>query len=178
LINTLFGERFTSMLNDELRINSGLTYGAGSRIQIDRIPGAIRIQTFTKTDTTAQAINLALDVLKRLYTRGLTAEQLASAKKYVKGIYPTQNLETPEQVASVVGDLELFGMNKGEIDDLFSRIDAVNLEQANRAIKRYFQPVNLQFCLVGQASKIRETVGEYAKDVKVVSSASPGFVIP
>jgi predicted Zn-dependent peptidase len=27
----LFGGRFTSMLNDELRVNSGLTYGASSR---------------------------------------------------------------------------------------------------------------------------------------------------
>jgi predicted Zn-dependent peptidase len=28
---TPFGGRFTSMLNDELRVNSGLTYGASSR---------------------------------------------------------------------------------------------------------------------------------------------------
>jgi predicted Zn-dependent peptidase len=31
VVNTLFGGRFTSMLNDELRVNSGLTYGASSR---------------------------------------------------------------------------------------------------------------------------------------------------
>ena len=31
VINTVFGGRFTSMLNDELRVNSGLTYGANSR---------------------------------------------------------------------------------------------------------------------------------------------------
>src|SRR6185436_3509319 len=31
VVNTLFGGRFTSMLNDELRVNTGLTYGANSR---------------------------------------------------------------------------------------------------------------------------------------------------
>lgn len=31
LVNTLFGGRFTSMINEELRINSGLTYGASAR---------------------------------------------------------------------------------------------------------------------------------------------------
>src|SRR4051812_7546938 len=31
IVNTLFGGRFTSMLNTELRIRSGLTYGASSR---------------------------------------------------------------------------------------------------------------------------------------------------
>jgi len=30
IVNTLFGGRFTSMINTELRIKSGLTYGAGS----------------------------------------------------------------------------------------------------------------------------------------------------
>jgi predicted Zn-dependent peptidase len=30
VVNTLFGGRFTSMLNDELRVNSGLTYGKQS----------------------------------------------------------------------------------------------------------------------------------------------------
>ena len=32
VVNTIFGGRFTSMLNDELRVNSGLTYGASSRL--------------------------------------------------------------------------------------------------------------------------------------------------
>jgi predicted Zn-dependent peptidase len=32
LVNTLFGGRFTSMINDALRVNSGLTYGASSSV--------------------------------------------------------------------------------------------------------------------------------------------------
>ncbi|MFN3693651.1 MAG: insulinase family protein, partial [Ignavibacterium sp.] len=31
VINTILGGRFTSWLNDELRVNAGLTYGARSR---------------------------------------------------------------------------------------------------------------------------------------------------
>src|SRR5690606_29714763 len=41
LVNTLFGGRFTSILNDELRVNSGLTYGAGSSFERNRLPGRI-----------------------------------------------------------------------------------------------------------------------------------------
>jgi len=51
-VNTLFGGRFTSMLNDALRVNSGLTYGAGSTLDLHRAPGAISIGTYTRTDTT------------------------------------------------------------------------------------------------------------------------------
>jgi predicted Zn-dependent peptidase len=42
----LFGGRFTSMLNDELRVNSGLTYGASSRFNALN-GGSFAISTFT-----------------------------------------------------------------------------------------------------------------------------------
>jgi predicted Zn-dependent peptidase len=46
VVNTLFG-RFTSMLNDELRVNSGLTYGASSRFNALKNGGSFAISTFT-----------------------------------------------------------------------------------------------------------------------------------
>ncbi|MFB0908976.1 MAG: pitrilysin family protein, partial [Spirosomataceae bacterium] len=43
VINTLFGGRFTSMLNDELRVNSGLTYGARSNFSALKNGGTFNI---------------------------------------------------------------------------------------------------------------------------------------
>lgn len=178
LVNTLFGGRFTSMLNDELRVNSGLTYGARSEIQRDRLPGANFISTYTKTETTERAIDLALDVLKRLREKGISEDQLASAKAYVKGGFPTQYLETDGQVSFVLGDLEIFSLNRGEIDDLFAAIDAVTVERANQVIQRYYADPNLQFCVVGDASRIQEPVKKYAAKMKVASIREPGFGVP
>lgn len=175
LLNTLFGGRFTSMLNDELRVNSGLTYGASCILDRNRLPGAIAISSYTRTDTTTKAIDLALDVLKRLNEKGITAAQLASVKAYIKGTYPTQTLETPDQLANVLGDMEIFGLNRGEVDDLFSRIDAVTLEGANAAAKKWYKPENLTFVVLGNASKIRESVKKYAPQMNEVSIKSPGF---
>ncbi|MBL8292546.1 MAG: insulinase family protein [Bryobacterales bacterium] len=175
LVNTLFGGRFTSMLNDELRVNSGLTYGASSRFQTDRLTGAFSMVTFTKTDTTAKTIDLALDVLRRLRDKGITAEQLQSAKAYVKGVFPTENLETSDQLAQVLGDLELFTLNRGEIDDLFSRIDSITPEQATAAARKYFRAENLQFTLIGNAAQIREAVARYAPTTKTVPISAPGI---
>ncbi len=42
LINTLFGGRFTSMLNEELRVKSGLSYGASCMLQRLRLSGRHR----------------------------------------------------------------------------------------------------------------------------------------
>jgi zinc protease len=175
LINTLFGGRFTSMLNDALRVNSGLTYGANSILDLHREPGAITIATYTRTETTEKAMDMAVDVLKTLNQNGITAEQLASAKAYVKGTYPTQALETPDQLATMLGDIEIFGLNKGEVDDLFSRIDAVTLDRANELIRKRLKPENLTFVVLGNASKIRDVVKKYAPNVKELKAAEPGF---
>ncbi len=175
LVNTLFGGRFTSMLNDALRVNSGLTYGASSVLDFHREPGAITISTYTRTETTEKAMDMALDILKRLTTTGITAEQLSSVKAYVKGLYPTSQLETADQVETVLGDIELFGLNKGEVDDLFSRIDAVTLERANAVAKKWYGQDKLTFVVLGNASKIRGAVKKYAPSVKEVSVKDPGF---
>ncbi len=175
LVNTLFGGRFTSMLNDALRVDSGLTYGARSAVEMDRLPGSIFISTFTKNESTEQAIDLALKQIEKLRTQGISAEQLASAKAYVKGLYPTQQLETSDQLADVLTDLELFGLNRGEVDDFISRVDSVTVEQANAIAKKYYRDSGLVFVLVGKAADIRKTAGKYAKDVVEVAITKVGY---
>jgi zinc protease len=175
IVNTLFGGRFTSMLNDELRVNSGLTYGANSILSEDRLPGAITISTYTKTDTTAQAIDMALDVLKRLNEKGITAEQLASAKAYVKGLYPTRRLETMDQLAALIGDIELYGLGRDEVDGYFGRIDAITLDQANATIRNYYKTSDLTLVVLGAADKIREQMKKYDPHAKEVSIKTAGW---
>jgi predicted Zn-dependent peptidase len=177
LVNTLFGGRFTSLLNDALRVNSGLTYGASSNYQQDKLTGALRISTYTKTDTTVQAIDMVLDVTKKLRETGVTPEQLASARATVEGTYPTRSLETPGELAGQLGDIELFGLNRGEVDDLFSSLDAVTVEKADAVIRKYLQPDGLTFTVLGNASRIREQVKKYAPAMVEVAVSQPGFMI-
>jgi predicted Zn-dependent peptidase len=120
---------------------------------------------------------MALEVLKKLNTGGITQEQLASVKAYTKGTYPTRYLETASQVSGELEDIELFGLNRGEVDDLFSRIDAVTLEQANSLARKRLRSDNLVFVILGNASKIRDSVKKYAPEMKEVSIQKPGFGI-
>jgi zinc protease len=175
LVNTLFGGRFTSMLNEELRINTGLTYGAAARVEMARLTGGIAISTYTKTETTARAIDLSLEILKRLQEKGLTAEQLASAKAYLKGTYPPQRLQTADQIAAVLGEMELFGLGRDEVDQFFSRVDAVTLQQANEVARRYYRAEDLTFVLLGNAPKIRDIAAKYGPKVVERSVKQPGW---
>jgi zinc protease len=175
IVNTLFGGRFTSMLNDELRVNSGLTYGASSILEQERLPGAIVISTYTKNDTTTQAIDMALDVLRRLNEKGITADQLASAKAYVKGLYPTSRLETMDQLAALIGEIELYGLGRDEVDGYFARIENITLDRANAIIKKYYKTDDLTFVVLGAADKIREQMKKYDPHGTEVSIKTAGW---
>ena len=175
ILNTLFGGRFTSMLNDELRVNSGLTYGAFSAVQEYRVPGSIYISTYTKTETTGKAMDVALEILKRLSDKGISAEQLASAKAYIKGTFPPERLETADELAATLADLELYGLGRDEVDSFFARIDAVTLDDANQTARKYFRSDRLTFVTVGNAAKIRDAVKKYSDDLTEISIKEPGF---
>lgn len=174
IVNTLFGGRFTSMLNDELRVNSGLTYGANSSVERSRLPGAITISTYTETSSTAQAVDMALGILQRLGETGMNEEQLVSAKAYIKGTFPTTRLETIDQVASAITDLELYGLGREDIDGYFARIDAVTLASANAVARKYYQSGDLTLVLLGAADKIRDSIRKYGTLTELPITA-PGY---
>ncbi len=88
LVNTLYGGRFTSILNTELRIKSGLSYGASSGFSRGRVPGEFAIRSFVLTENTGKAIDLALTTLGALRNDAIAPEMLESARAYVLGQYP------------------------------------------------------------------------------------------
>ena len=174
VVNTVFGSRFTSMLNEALRVESGLTYGASSFFSMQKDPGPFAIFSFTRNETTGQAIDMALDVLKKLHADGLTAEQLASAKSYMKGQFPP-TIETSAQLARLIARHEFYGLDDNEVNQLDQRIDAVTLETAKQVIARHFPQENLSFLLIGKASEIAPVVSKYATTQDKKEISAPGF---
>jgi zinc protease len=177
VVNTVFGGRFTSLLNEALRVESGLSYGAASSFDSRKMPGPFGIYSFTKNESTAQAIDLALQVLQKLHKQGITAEQLASAKSYIKGQFPP-DIETSGQLAHLIAADELYGLDDSEINQLEARIDAVTLDVARKAIEKHFPANNLVFVLIGKASEIAPAIKKYAEkqDTRLISA--PGFWPP
>ncbi|MGH8324598.1 MAG: M16 family metallopeptidase, partial [Steroidobacteraceae bacterium] len=66
LVNTLYGGRFTSIINTELRIKSGLSYGARSGFARGTVPGEFAVHSFAQTEHTGKALELTLQTLERL----------------------------------------------------------------------------------------------------------------
>jgi predicted Zn-dependent peptidase len=175
VVNTLFGGRFTSMINTALRIKTGLTYGANSGFSMSKAGGSFIIMSFTQNPTTEKALALALETLKELHQKGFTEEDLLSAKAYIKGTYPTSNLETTAQLAGRLSLMKLYDLPDSDVNDYYATIDAVTADDAKRIIRDYFPLDDLCFVLIGKADEIRPGVEKFAKEMKVRSISEPGF---
>jgi len=175
VVNTVFGGSFTSMINTALRIKSGLTYGASSGFVLNKAAGPFIISSFTANATTEKALELTLETLKELHEKGLTQENLDSAKAYIKGTFAPQTFETGFQLASQLSDMQLHGLPDSDVNDFFAKVDAVTLDDATRIIKTYYPEMDLCFVLVGKAEEIRSVAEKFAKDITVKSISGPGF---
>ncbi len=161
VVNTVFGGRYTSMLNTELRVRSGLTYGATSRFDRLSQPGAFAISSYTATPTTAQALDLALATLDRLHADGIDPATLASARNYLLGQFPP-TLETNGALAGRIADLLFHGLGTDDVDAYAERILAVDEEAVRRTIARTFPTSrDLAVVLIGDAAAIREMARRY-----------------
>ncbi len=178
LVNNILGGRFTSLLNERLRVETGLTYGAYSDVEEDRLAGAITLYSYTATADTKRAIDLALGIVREFAREGISAGQLRTAKTYIEAAYPPDNLQTSAQLADLLGELELYGLGRGEIDRLFARLEAVTLVDANRVLRKYFLGKDPVLVLIGQAPRIRAQLRSRVPRLTEVSISRPGFPRP
>jgi predicted Zn-dependent peptidase len=162
VINTILGGRFTSWLNDELRVNAGYTYGARSRFASYKTAGTFYISTFTATKNTGPAIDLALKTYNRLFDKGIDEATLTSAKNYVKGQFPP-DYETSGALAGFLTQKYIYGIDDSYINDFEKAVDGMTVAKANEIIKKYFPQDKLQFVLIGKADDIREIAKKYGK---------------
>lgn len=165
VVNTILGGRFTSWLNDELRVNAGYTYGARSRFASYKTTGTFYISTFTATKNTEPAIDLAIKTYNRLFEKGIDAATLQSAKNYVKGQFPP-DYETAGSLAGFLTQKYIYGLDDSFINDFEKTVDGMTVQSANEIIKKYFPKDNLQFVMIGKAEDIRNIAKKYGKVVE------------
>lgn len=173
VINTILGGRFTSWLNDELRVNAGLTYGARSGFTSWSKGGTFGISSFTKTASSKETIDLALKTYTRLWENGINQATLDSAKAYVKGQFPP-DYETSRQLAGLLSDMYMYGFDEDFINGFEAQVDNLTIEKTRQLIADNFPQSNLQFVIIGKASEISESAASYGT-LKQVDIKSAGF---
>jgi len=161
LVNTLYGGRFTSMLNTELRVKSGLSYGARSGFTRGSVPGEFAIRSFAQTPDIGRALEIALRTLRELKTRGVSAEMLESARAYVLGQYPL-SFETAADWAAALGEIELYALGPQYIDSYGPTLQKVTLAQTRTVIEQAFpSPDAVAIVLIADTARVRDQLAGY-----------------
>ncbi|MEO8711225.1 MAG: pitrilysin family protein [Parafilimonas sp.] len=176
VVNTIFGGRFTSWLNEELRVKSGLTYGAGSYFDYKRNGGAFLISTFTANETTAPTIEKTMEVINRLQSQPIDDTTLTSAKNYMIGLFPPR-FQSDGQLAGLLTGMFWYGYDESYINNFEENVNAVTAAKATAIAQKYFPKDNLQFVLVGKSSDIKKIAEKYGTvtEVQIKDDIGKGF---
>ena len=174
LVNTIFGGRFTSHLNTELRIRSGLSYGAASSFTRGSVPAEFAIRSLVGADQTARALDLTLGTLARLKRAALSRAQLESARGYLLGQHPL-SFETSADWAHALAELTAWDLTPGYIEGYASELCAVTLDDAHCAIAEAFpDPDATVIVVIGDAARIRSSLSAFGPMTEI-PLAQPGF---
>jgi zinc protease len=158
--SALLGGGFTSRLMEAIRVNRGLSYGVRSRFVTSGAGGLFFISTFTKVETTAEIVRVALDETARFCAEGPGEEELERTRSYLCGLFPL-SLETHDQVAEKLADLALHGLPDDEVTAFRERVRAVTPEVARDAGRRYFPLADRVVVAVGPARTVAPSLERF-----------------
>ena len=132
----LGGGAFTSRLFREVREKRGLAYSVGSGLVNYEHATGLVISTATRADRAAETLDVIRGVVREMAEKGVTAEELAEAKKYVIGAYAIANLGDSASIANTLVGLQIDDLGRDYIERRVGVIDSITLDQVRAAARR------------------------------------------
>jgi zinc protease len=156
VMNTVLGGSFTSRLVKEIRVKRGLTYGVGCHFDMMSAAGTFGLNSFTKTETAVELVEISLAEIQRMREKGPKAAEVESVQRYICGLYPAR-LETNEALAGALSDVSFYGLPADWIAQFRERIAAVTVQQAAEAAGAHLPaPGDTVLVLVGNAEALKK----------------------
>lgn len=160
IANQIFGGSFNSRLNMKLRANEGLTYGANSGFDTGRVAGVFTASTFTRTEKTADAIRMLIDLLKEFQASPGTPQEINEAKAYIAGSFAI-GTETAAQVAGRVLTAAIHGLPAGYWDRYREMVMGTTPEQIAAAVRKHLNPETVTIVAVGNTKEFTKALEPY-----------------
>jgi zinc protease len=173
VMNTLWGGRFTSWLNSELRIKRGLTYGARSNLLNWRTGGVFTVMSYTKNDKIGEMLDITFDLLKKGVRQGFGVEEVESGRNYMLGQFPP-TLETNARKAASYVQLAFYGLGFDYYDKYLAEIAKVTPDGAKAAAVKLLPQSDYVLVVLGKAADIKAQLAKFGTwQEKRISD--PGF---
>ncbi len=168
--NSYFGEHrtFNGVLMNKLRGDRGLNYGDYS--YIERFQGGTGGSRFPDVNTPLRqqyfsiwlrpvqpenahfAIRAAMFELNKFVEEGLTQEQFEQTRKFVTN-YSKLWAQTLDRRLGYKMDSEFYGMSEDYIQRIESELNALTVDDVNKAVKKHISPTNVKVAVVANDAK-------------------------
>lgn len=153
--NRVLGGGSSGRLFMNIREDKGWTYGAYSQWTKPVDQGYFRATANCRTEVTDSTLTEMLAEVGRIVNEPISADELASAKSYLVGNFPT-TIETPSQIAAQIGQVKLLGLDKSYLENYRKDIAQVSAADAQAAMQKHLHPDRLALVMVGDATEIKD----------------------
>lgn len=167
IYNSVLGGSSSARLFVEIREKRGLTYGAYSRFRQQKQPGSFRMQTYTKTESTMETLDVLLEVVQGMAAAAVPAEELDNSKLYLTGAFPLQ-IETPDGIASQVLSALVHGYDKEYIESYRNRLDSVSAEEVLAFARERIHPGRMVVVMAGNAAAFAKELENNYGEVTII----------
>ena len=147
----ILGGEGANRLQQVLRSQRGLTYGASAELETYKAAGGIVAETDTRTDATAEALRIVVDEFVKLQRERVYEGELEGAQAYLAGHFPL-TIETPDAIATQVLYQLFYELPLEELETYPDRVRKVTPDDVQRVARGFFRPDRLAIVLVGNAS--------------------------
>jgi zinc protease len=132
--NAVFGGTFTSRLMRAVRSERGWSYGASSRLALDRTRDAFSMWTFPQASDAAACVALELTLLEELLERGIDDAELAFAQSYLAKSFAFATDTADKRLEQAV-DVQLYDLPADYFTRYVERVRAVTRDEVNAALR-------------------------------------------
>jgi len=148
LLSVILGGNMSSRLYMSVRERQGLAYYISSSSDSDSDTGSFVTCAGVDNNRVEKAITTILSEYKKISQKKITLAELKKAKDYIKGV-SLISMESSDEQASFYASQELLTDEILTLEEKFSRIDKVTVNDIQRVAKDIFKPEKLNLALIG-----------------------------
>jgi zinc protease len=161
---------YSGRLNQEIRIKRGLSYGAGSSLDLRRDAGAFTAAAQTKNESGAEVADLLVGELSRLASGDVPDAELTPRKAVLIGGF-ARNMETVGGLVQQVANLALYGLSFDYINNYVGSVQSVTAADVKRFASTRIGAQGASVVIVGDAKKFLPALKAKYPNVEVIPYA-------
>lgn len=163
VFNSIFAQGFSSRLVKRVRVKMGLTYGIGGGIGTEYLyPGVTSFTTFTKSESTIDAVKAIFDEMDIIRREKVTQQELDDAKDSFLNKYVFE-FSTPERVLFTSLVREFYNVDPNIADKLVEDVKKVTADDVLATAQEYLHPEKMIVTVIGNKEAIKGDLSELGK---------------